>query len=377
MDDPLACRPLPAPRGHPMQGHKHRAGNAARHATRPRLPIADPASPAGNAPSADGKPLRCIPAIGTGLHPTTVNTREAGSLASKAAQESVAMTAPEPVKWEIAGTDVAVRLAGDRQQPALLLIHGFPSASTSFRNVIGPLSQDCFVIAPDLPGFGGSAPIGQPSFAGFADLVDRLLAGLGVASFHLYLHDFGAVVGLHLATRAPHRIRSLIIQNANAHESGMGPGWAATRAYWDNPTPEQEAEATRHLTFDGTRDQYVGGVPADIAARIDPRLWEADWRIMSLPGRIAMQRRLVLDYRSHFARFREIADYLTRQQPPALLLWGRHDIFFELDETLSWMRALPRMAAHILDGPHFLLETHPTECTALMRAFIRQTEGQR
>lgn len=270
------------------------------------------------------------------------------------------------------GAELAVRVAGDREKPALLLIHGFPASSESFRNVIEPLARDCFVIAPDLPGFGASEPVAGPTFARFADMVDGLLARLGVESFHLYLHDYGAAVGLHLATRAPERIRSLIVQNANAHASGIGPQWSATRAYWEDPTPEREREATAHLSFDGVRDQYVGGVPADLAERIDARRWEEDWRVMSLPGRLESHRALVLDYRTHVARFGEIAEYLERRQPPALMLWGRHDIFFDLAETLSWMRALPRMEAHILDGPHFLLETHPAECAALMGAFLRR-----
>ena len=272
---------------------------------------------------------------------------------------------------------MAVRLAGDRGRPALLFVHGLPNSSGYFRNVIGTLAQDCFVIAPDLPGFGGSEPIERPSFSRFADIIDGLLAQLGVESFHLYLHDFGANVGLHLATRAPAKIRSLIIQNANAHESGMGPQWVPVRAYWADPTPEREAEATAFLTLEGTRHQYVGGVPDDVAARIDPRLWEEDWRIMLLPGRLKTQRALVLDNRNHVARFGEIANYLARWQPPALMLWGRHDIFFDLEETLSWMKALPRMEAHILDGPHLLLETHPADCAALMSAFVRRVEGQR
>jgi len=273
-------------------------------------------------------------------------------------------------KVEIGGTELAVRLAGDRGQPALLLLHGFPSSSASFRDLIAPLAQDCFVIAPDLPGHGESEPVAHPAFSRFADLIDGLLARLGVDAFHLYLHDYGAPVGLHLATRSPDRIRSLVIQNANAHESGMGPTWAATKAFWNDPTPEHEAAATAHLNAEGIREQYIGGIPEDIARRIDAQRWEEDWRIMSLPGRLATQRALVLDYRSHVGRFQEIAAYLRRHQPPALMLWGRHDIFFALDETLSWMRALPRMEAHILDGPHFLLETHAAECAALMRAFF-------
>jgi pimeloyl-ACP methyl ester carboxylesterase len=242
--------------------------------------------------------------------------------------------------------------------------------------VIETLARECCVIAPDLPGFGSSEPIQRPSFSRFADMIDGLLAHLGTTSFHLYLHDYGAAVGLHLATRAPHRISSLIVQNANAHESGMGSQWAATRAYWDGPTQERAAEATAHLTFEGIRDQYVGGVPADVTQHIDPRRWEEDWRIMSLPGRLETQRALVLDYRNHVSRFGAIAEYFDRWQPPALMLWGRHDIFFDLEETVAWMKALPRMEAHIFDGPHFLLETHPAECAALMDAFLRRVEGR-
>lgn len=277
--------------------------------------------------------------------------------------------------YEIEGAKMSVRLGGDREKPALLLLHGLPNSSKYFRNVIDPLSQDCFVIAPDLPGFGSSEPVEAPSFSRFADMIDVLLSRLGVETFHLYVHDFGANVALHLATRAPRRIRSLIIQNANAHESGMGPQWVPVRAYWADPTPEREAEVTAFLTFEGTRDQYVGGAPEDIAKRIDPTLWEEDWRIMSLPGRLETHRALVYDNRTHVARFGEIASYLARWQPPALLLWGRHDIFFELEETLSWMKALPRMEAHILDGPHLLLETKSAECAALMSAFVRRVDS--
>src|SRR5262249_32869855 len=155
------------------------------------------------------------------------------------------------------------RLGGDREKPALLLLHGLPNSSKYFRNLIEPLSRDCFVIAPDLPGFGDSEPVDAPSFERFADLIEALLSRLGVERFHLYVHDFGGNVALHLATRAPRRIRGLIIQNANAHESGMGPQWQPVRAYWADPTPRREAEATSFLTFEGTRSQYVGGIPED------------------------------------------------------------------------------------------------------------------
>ena len=204
-----------------------------------------------------------------------------------------------------------------------------------------------------------------------------VLDQLGIRSFHLYLHDYGAAVGLHLATRRPDRIRGLIVQNANAHRSGMGEQWADTEQFWREPTREAEATATAHLTFEGTRDQYVGGIPDDIADRIDQACWQEDWTVMSLPGRMQLQRALVLDYRQHVARFDEIARYLGQHQPPALMIWGRHDSFFDLDETLSWMKALPRMEAHILDGAHFLLETHGERAATLMTEFIRRVEDGR
>lgn len=273
------------------------------------------------------------------------------------------------------GMQLAAVVAGKPGRPALVLIHGFPSSSESFRHVIAALMDDFFVIAPDLPGFGRSEPVSRPSFARFADIIDKLLSHLGVASFHLYLHDYGATVALYLATRKKRSVRSLIIQNANAHSSGLGPQWKPTQAFWKAPTPERKAKATEHLTLEGTRHQYVGGVPSDIAKRMDACRWEEDWRVMSLPGRLDTQRALVLDYRRHVARYGAIASYLARWQPPALMLWGRHDAFFDIRETLAWMRALPRMEAHILDGAHFLLETHAPECAAIMKDFLQRVES--
>jgi pimeloyl-ACP methyl ester carboxylesterase len=303
--------------------------------------------------------------------------RSQGISRDRPAQGAKPMEMPDITWFQIEGVPLAVRIAGDVRSPAMLLIHGFPSSSTSFREVFEPLSRECFVIAPDLPGFGESEPMSSPSFTRFADLLEGLLVQLGVAAFHVYLHDYGAAVGLHLATRVPERIRSLIIQNANAHESGMGPAWAATRRFWNDPTPRHEVDATAHLSYEGTRDQYIGGVPDGLAKRIDPRRWEEDWRIMSLTGRIESHRALVFDYRQHVARFGAIADHLREWQPPALMLWGRHDAFFDIEETLSWMKALPRMEAHILDGPHFLLETHAGQCAELMLDFLRAVHRAR
>lgn len=271
------------------------------------------------------------------------------------------------------GTELAVVTAGSPANPALLLLHGFPSSARTFRDVIPVLSESVHVIAPDLPGYGHSDVPTEPSFAALSEAISELLDRLSVGPRYVYLHDYGAPVGLDIAMKSPELVSGLIIQNANAHRTGFGPEWKDTLAYYSQPTPENEAAATAHLSFEGVRDQYIADVPPDVAAKISPDAWTEDWRVMCLPGRMDTQRGLVADYANHIARFDEIADYLATWQPPALMMWGRHDAFFDLAETLSWMQALPRMEAHILDGGHFLLETHAASAAALMAEFIERT----
>ncbi|MFC3078175.1 alpha/beta fold hydrolase [Phenylobacterium terrae] len=268
------------------------------------------------------------------------------------------------------GTELAYRTAGDSRRGALILLHGLPNSSRNFRHVIEPLWRSAFVVAPDFPGFGDSEPLPNATFAGFADAIEELLSHLGVEQRVIYLHDFGAPVGLQLAMRAPHRVRGLIVQNANAHQSGMDAQWAATKEFWAAPTPENEAAATAHLSFEGTRDTYIRGAPPDVVARMDPRQWEEDWRVMRLPGRMETQRSLLVDYGRYVAQFDEIAAYLKAHRPPALMVWGRHDAFFHIAEVQSWLADLPRMEAHILDGAHLLLETHGAKAAALIGDFL-------
>jgi len=226
------------------------------------------------------------------------------------------------------------------------------------------------VIAPDMPGFGESDILPITSFDTYTTVIAELLDHLDVGPLFIYLHDFGAPVGLRIAMRTPERVRGLIIQNANAHRTGFGPQWKDTLAFWSHPDDENKAAATAHLTREGTRDQYIAGVPADIAERIDPATWEEDWRVMRMPGHLEVQRSLIADYAHHVAQFENIANYLRHHQPPALMLWGRHDAFFDIAETVSWMEDLPRMEAHIFDGGHMLLETHAAPVATLLRNFM-------
>lgn len=274
------------------------------------------------------------------------------------------------------GTELSFITAGDPTLPAVLLLHGFPNSAKGFRDVIPKLSQVAHMIAPDLPGFGESDVPPAVSFSAFGQSISELLDRLWVGPLYVYLHDFGAPVGFHIAMQAPDRVLGLIIENANAHRTGIGPQWAATQAYWSQPTPENEAAATAHLTFEGIRDQYLSNVPPDVAARIPAQGWEEDWRVMNLPGRMDVQRALIADYGHYVERFDAIADYLAQWQPRALLLWGRHDAFFDLAETLSWMRALPRMEVHVFDAGHLLLETHAAPAAACMVDFIGRDHGR-
>src|SRR5688500_5329279 len=275
------------------------------------------------------------------------------------------------------GTELSFITGGQASSPAVLLLHGSPSSAHMFRDVIPELSQAAHVIAPDLPGFGESDVVQSPSFAAFGQAVAELLDRLSVGPRHIYLHDYGAPVGLHIAMQAPERVLGLIVQNGNAHRTGLGPQWDATQApYWSQATPENEAAATAHLTFEGTRDTYISGAPPDVVARMSPEVWEEDWRVMNLPGRMDTQRALIRDYGNYVGRFDAIADYLQRRQPPALLVWGRHDPFFDLPEVLSWMQDLPRMDAHVLDAGHKLLETHAAAAVRLMLDFIRRPHGK-
>ena len=274
------------------------------------------------------------------------------------------------------GTELSFMTAGEASRPAVLLLHGFPNSSRMFREVVPALAREAFVVAPDLPGFGESDVLADASFDAFGGAISELMDRLSIGKRFIYLHDFGAPVGFHIAMESPEQVLGLIVQNANAHRTGHGPGWEATQAFWADPSPENAAAASAHLTLAGTRDQYVAGVPSDVAARMAAENWEEDWRVMCLPGRMETQRALIADYGRYVARFDAIADYLARFQPPALMLWGRHDAFFDLAETLSWMQALPRMEAHILDAGHLLLETHAAAAIPLMLDFIRRTLGE-
>jgi pimeloyl-ACP methyl ester carboxylesterase len=277
------------------------------------------------------------------------------------------------------GVDIHFRSAGSPDAPALVFLHGTPSSSHMYRNVLSPLAEAAYVIAPDMPAFGFSAMPRKEdydyTFENISRTLGALLDDLGLRSYYLYMHDWGVAVGYYLATRAPDRIRGLIVQNASAHDEGLGPGWDTTKAFWADPSEENRARLPEWLNFEGTRETYLGGMPKALESLAAPESWHLDWERMSRPGRIEIEFALFQDFRKHVARFPEIEAYHRRYQPRCLLLWGRHDPYFDLNEVMAYNRVLENVETHIYGSSHFLLETHALECVALIKNFIENAEA--
>jgi pimeloyl-ACP methyl ester carboxylesterase len=272
------------------------------------------------------------------------------------------------------GLNVFVREAGDPALPAVLLLHGQPTSSHTFRNLMPLLADTAHLVAPDMPGFGFSdAPPPdryQYSFENIADTIDALVGVLGLKRMFLYVHDYGAAVAYLLALRRPERVLGLIVQNGSAHDEGMDGIWDTARAYWADPSPKNRARLPDWLNFEGVRDVYLSGVPERLKPLFAPECWHFDWERMSRQGNVEIQFKLFEDYRNYVARFPEIARYHRKHQPPCLILWGRHDPYYRVDEIAAYTRELERVEVHVLDGAHLLLETHYRECADAIRRFV-------
>jgi pimeloyl-ACP methyl ester carboxylesterase len=276
---------------------------------------------------------------------------------------------------DVDGVRVFYREAGEPDSPVtLVLLHGSPSSSQMFRHVVEPLAEaGVRVLAPDLPGFGLSSmpdPNGEYTFSWITDVIEEWLARLGVTDKILYVHDYGSGVAYHLATRAPSTVRGLIVQNGNAHDEGLGGAWDVCRDYWADPTEENKSRIEPWLHYEGTKNTYLSGLPERLVELVPPETWELDWRAISRDHGLEAHWELFTDYRSHAARFGEIAHFHRTEQPPTLIVWGVHDPYYELDEVIAYHRALPAAESHLLDAGHLLLETHSREFLSLACPFV-------
>lgn len=299
----------------------------------------------------------------------------AGTIPTALAQTEPAKVSPSQVTYhteKVNGIKVFYREAGPKDAPTVLLLHGFPTSSHMFRNLIPKLSNEYHVIAPDYPGYGNSA---MPSvedfdytFDNMASVVDKLLHQVGVETYSLYLMDYGAPVGFRLAVRHPERIESLIIQNGNAYDEGLREFWKPLKAYWKDQSPKNAAALKGLLTIDATKWQYTHGVRDE--STISPDTWGHVQPLLDRPGNQQIQLAMFLDYGSNPSRYPKWQAYLRKHQPPTLIVWGKNDHIFPAEGAHPYKRDLKNLEFHLLDTGHFALEEDGEVIAKLMREFL-------
>ncbi|WP_343830649.1 alpha/beta hydrolase [Brevundimonas olei] len=284
------------------------------------------------------------------------------------------MTTVRYLTQKVGEVDVFYREAGPLDAPVILLLHGFPSASHMFRDLIPELADRYRVIAPDLPGFGQTKapPRGQftYSFDALADVVDGFVDALGLRRYAIYIFDYGAPTGLRLAMRHPERVTAIISQNGNAYLEGFSDNWGPWQAYWRDPSEANREACRASLSPDAIRDfQYGPGSPPDL---LSPDGYELDIAYMARPGAEDIQLDLILDYRSNVELYPAFHTYFREHRPPLLAVWGRHDQAFIPAGAQAYKRDLPDAEVHLLDAGHFALETHAREISAYIREFLER-----
>ena len=266
------------------------------------------------------------------------------------------------------GTEVFYREGGDPAAATLLLLHGFPSSSAQYEQLMERLEDRYHVIAPDYPGFGQSPPLdGTTTFDRVADVIDLFTEEKDLGTFSMYMFDFGSPVGFRLATRHPERVRGLVLQNGNAYEVGLGPGMQALAPYWHDRAANESA-IRGFLQLEVTRSQYVDGV--DDVTAVNPDLWELDQRYLEIPGRDQVMLDLLYDYQNNVALYPRWHEYMRANRPPALLPWGRNDQFFPPEGARAYLQDLPDAELHLLDTGHFATATHHDEIADLVVSFL-------
>jgi len=269
-------------------------------------------------------------------------------------------------------TDVFYREAGPKDAPVILLLHGFPTSSNMFRNLIPRLATSFHVIAPDYPGYGQSGMPDRKSFSytfeNMTNIVDQLLVKLNVTKFSMYVMDYGAPIGYRLALKRPEQVEGIIVQNGNAYDEGLLKFWDPIKKYWNEATAENRGALAFLGTAQATKWQYENGVSD--TTLIDPTTYTLDQLGMDRPGNGDIQLDMLYDYRTNVPLYPQFQAFFRKYQPPMLIVWGKNDFIFPPEGAAPYKRDLPKVETHLLDTGHFALETHGEEIATRIGEFL-------
>jgi pimeloyl-ACP methyl ester carboxylesterase len=272
----------------------------------------------------------------------------------------------------IDGLDIFYREAGSRDNPTILLLHGFPTSSHMFRNLISALADKFHLVAPDYPGYGHSS---MPTvnefdytFDHLAEIVEKFIDAIDLKKYSLYVMDYGAPIGYRIAAKYPERVQSLIVQNGNAYEEGLREFWEPIKAYWQERSPENASKLTYLVTLGATKWQYTNGVRNPDA--ISPDTWTMDQHFLDRPGNGEIQLALLYSYGTNPPLYPQWQEYFRQYQPPTLIVWGKNDYIFPAEGAYPYQRDLKDVEFHLLDTGHFALEEDGEAIATHIRQFL-------
>src|SRR5882672_1878402 len=273
---------------------------------------------------------------------------------------------------QVDGLSIFYREAGPKSAPTILLLHGLPSSSRMFEPLFKRLSDRYHLVAPDYPGFGHSDWPDPKKFAytfdHYAEIMNRFTEALGLSQYTLYMQDYGGPVGFRMALQHPERVDSLIVQDAVAHNEGLGELWKPRRAFWADRAAHESAFRANFLSLATTRARHAGDDPNP--EPYDPDLWTDELAFLSQPGQADIQTELFYDYRTNVDAYPKWQAWMREKQPPLLVIWGRHDLSFDLGEPEHYRKDVAKAEVHVLDAGHFALDTAADEIAALVRGFV-------
>jgi pimeloyl-ACP methyl ester carboxylesterase len=315
---------------------------------------------------------------------TDAEFMSSGNRSTDLAQDGVAMVStelalpPHPTfhrTVSVGELSIHYREAGPAGAPVLLLLHGFPSSSRMFQPLLDRLSDRFHLIAPDYPGFGHSdwpdPKLFDYTFDRLAHVMDDFVNAIGLLRYTLYLQDYGGPVGFRMAIAHPERVEAMIVQNAVAHDQGLGPIWATRRAFWADRVAHQSALQDNFLSTAATRNRHVGRDPnIDL---YDPDLWTDEMRFLAAPGQVQIQTDLLYDYRTNVSAYPQWQAWLQKIQPRLLILWGKYDPSFDVGEPGRYREDVPNAGIHMIEAGHFALDTRADEIAAIVRRFMTAT----